>query len=67
MCVNNLVFRALDKELLFGLYGTIAAFMRRIFELNKKVGHDFTYSKFDKPVYRGINLDQFKMSDYEPD
>ena len=67
MCTNQLVFRALDHELLYGMYGSIAAFMRKIFELNKIVGHEFTYNNFDKPVYRGINLDQFKLSDYEPD
>jgi len=57
----------MDNKLLYGMYGEIAAYMRKIFELNAKIGHEFTYNNFDKPVYRGINLDQFKLSDYEPD
>lgn len=26
-----------------------------------------TYQKFNEPVYRGVNNDQFKILDYEPD
>lgn len=26
-----------------------------------------TYEKYDVPIYRGINFDQYKVLDYEPD
>ena len=51
------MFRAMDDILLKGSYGEIMTYMRSIYQLNRKYGHNSTYKKFHKPVYRGINND----------